>query len=84
MKNTEENLSLHKKISQFDWSELFKTKNTPLNEEEYKSIKNLVENTSIDEVNNIVTTPAYMDAKNISEAAEGIEKLVKQIILMVK
>ena len=53
MKNTEENLSLHKKISQFDWSELFKTKNTPLNEEEYKSIKNLVENTSIDEVNNI-------------------------------
>jgi enhancing lycopene biosynthesis protein 2 len=38
----------------------------------------------IDEENNIVTTPAYMDAKNISEAAEGIEKLVKQIILMVK
>tara|TARA_Y100000746_G_scaffold231991_1_gene247373 strand:- start:1897 stop:2556 length:660 start_codon:yes stop_codon:yes gene_type:complete len=38
----------------------------------------------IDEENNIVTTPAYMDAKNISEAADGIEKLVKQIILMVK
>ena len=44
----------------------------------------LVEEIVIDEVNNIVTTPAYMDAKNISKAAEGIEKLVKQIILMVK
>lgn len=44
----------------------------------------LVEEIVIDEVNNIVTTPAYMDAKNISEAAAGIEKLVKQIILMVK
>ena len=44
----------------------------------------LVEEIVIDEENNIVTTPAYMDAKNISEAAEGIEKLVKQIILMVK
>ena len=44
----------------------------------------LVEEIVIDEENNIVTTPAYMDAKNISEVAEGIEKLVKQIILMVK
>ena len=44
----------------------------------------LVEEIVIDEENNIVTTPAYMDAKNISEAAKGIEKLVKQIILMVK
>ena len=44
----------------------------------------LVEEIVIDEVNNIVTTPAYMDAKNISKAAEGIEQLVKQIILMVK
>ena len=44
----------------------------------------LVEEIVIDEENNIVTTPAYMDAKNISEAADGIEKLVKQIILMVK
>ena len=43
-----------------------------------------VEEIVIDEENNIVTTPAYMDAKNISEAADGIEKLVKQIILMVK
>ena len=44
----------------------------------------LAEEIVIDEENNIVTTPAYMDAKNISEAADGIEKLVKQIILMVK
>ena len=44
----------------------------------------LVEEIVIDEENNIVTTPAYMYAKNISEAAEGIEKLVKQIILMIK
>ena len=44
----------------------------------------LVEEIVIDEENNIVTTPAYMDAKNISEAAKGIEKLVNQIILMVK
>ena len=44
----------------------------------------LVEEIVIDKENNIVTTPAYMDAKNISEVAEGIEKLVKQIILMVK
>ena len=44
----------------------------------------LVEEIVIDEENNIVTAPAYMDAKNISEAAKGIEKLVKQIILMVK
>ena len=43
-----------------------------------------VEEIVIDKENNIITTPAYMDAKNISEAAEGIEKLVKQIILMVK
>ena len=39
---------------------------------------------SVVRLGNIVTTPAYMDAKNISEAADGIEKLVKQIILMVK
>ena len=44
----------------------------------------LVKEIVIDKENNIVTTPAYMDAKNISEVAEGIEKLVKQIILMVK
>ncbi len=43
-----------------------------------------VEEMVIDEENNIVTTPAYMDAKNISEASEVIEKLVEQSIIMVK
>lgn len=34
----------------------------------------------VDKENKIVTTPAYMLAKRISEAAEGIEKLVKAVI----
>lgn len=34
----------------------------------------------VDTENKIVTTPAYMLAKRISEAAEGIEKLVKEVI----
>ena len=34
----------------------------------------------VDRENKIVTTPAYMLAKRISEAAEGIEKLVKTVI----
>jgi len=34
----------------------------------------------VDRENKIVTTPAYMLAKRISEAAEGIEKLVKAVI----
>ena len=38
----------------------------------------------IDNENKIVTTPAYMNAESISEAAKGIEKLVDQIMLMVK
>ena len=38
----------------------------------------------IDNENSIVTTPAYMDAKSISEVAVGIEKLVGQVISMVK
>ena len=37
----------------------------------------------VDKKNNIVTTPAYMDAKNISEAAEGIEKLVSATLSLV-
>ena len=37
----------------------------------------------VDSENKIVTTPAYMEAKSISEFAEGIEKLVNQIISMV-
>jgi len=38
----------------------------------------------IDNENSIVTTPAYMDAKSISEVAVGIEKLVGQVISMVQ
>ena len=37
----------------------------------------------VDKENKIVTTPAYMLAKRISEAAEGIEKLVKAVIQLV-
>ena len=36
----------------------------------------------VDVKNRIVSTPAYMDAKSISEVAEGIEKLVNQIVSM--
>lgn len=36
----------------------------------------------IDEDKKIVTTPAYMEAISIKEAAEGIEKLVSQILIM--
>ena len=37
----------------------------------------------VDEEMKIVTTPAYMDAQSIKEAAEGIEKLVTQVLKMV-
>ena len=37
----------------------------------------------IDEENKIVTTPAYVEAKSIKEAADGIEKLVSKILAMV-
>ena len=37
----------------------------------------------IDEEKKIVTTPAYMEAKSIKEAAEGIEKLINQILSMI-
>ncbi|WP_163830950.1 isoprenoid biosynthesis glyoxalase ElbB [Spartinivicinus ruber] len=36
----------------------------------------------IDEKHKLVTTPAYMLANRISEAAEGIAKLVKQVIAL--
>lgn len=36
----------------------------------------------VDETNKIVSTPAYMLANSISEAAEGIEKLVKEVLEM--
>lgn len=34
----------------------------------------------VDEANKVVSTPAYMSAKTISEAAEGIEKLVAAVL----
>jgi enhancing lycopene biosynthesis protein 2 len=34
----------------------------------------------VDEANKVVSTPAYMDAKTISEAAEGIGKLVDAVL----
>ena len=37
----------------------------------------------IDEENKIVTTPAYVEAKSIKEAADGIEKLVSKILSMI-
>ncbi len=37
-----------------------------------------------DESKKIVTTPAYMLAEDITEAAAGIEKLVKKILSMIK
>jgi enhancing lycopene biosynthesis protein 2 len=37
---------------------------------------------SVDEQNRIVSTPAYMLAGSIAEAADGIEKLVKKVIEM--
>ena len=80
MKNTKENLNLHKKISQLDWSKLSKTKNTPLNDEEYKSIKNLIENTSIDEVNNIYIPLSSLLNNHIStlkDLSNGSDKLLK-------
>ena len=43
----------------------------------------LVSDIVIDEENKIITTPAYMEAINISETAEGIEKLVSTTISMV-
>lgn len=43
----------------------------------------LVEDIVVDKDNKIVSTPAYMLAGKISEAAEGIEKLVKEVLTMV-
>ena len=42
-----------------------------------------VEDIVIDKKNKVVSTPAYMLAQRISEAAEGIEKLVKEVLAMV-
>jgi len=38
----------------------------------------------IDEKNKIVTTPAYVEAQSIKEAAEGIEKLVDKVLEMIQ
>ena len=38
----------------------------------------------VDEDNNLVSSPAYMEAQSIKEAADGIEKLVKQVLSMIK
>jgi enhancing lycopene biosynthesis protein 2 len=38
----------------------------------------------IDKEKKIITTPAYMEAKSIKEAAEGIEKLVAEVLAMVE
>ena len=43
-----------------------------------------VRETVIDKKNKIVTTPAYMLAQNIAEAAAGIEKLVGEVMGMAK
>ena len=49
-----------------------------------KHIKCLVSEMIIDEDKKLVTTPAYMEAQSIKAAAEGIEKLVKQVLLMIE
>ena len=38
----------------------------------------------VDEKKNLVTKPAYMEAKTIKDAADGVEKLVKQVLSMIK
>ena len=41
-----------------------------------------VEDIVVDEDNKIVTTPAYMLAQNIAEAAAGIDKLVARVLVL--
>jgi enhancing lycopene biosynthesis protein 2 len=48
-----------------------------------KHVECKVNDIVVDDANKVVTTPAYMLANRISEAAEGIEKLVKKIVTMV-
>jgi enhancing lycopene biosynthesis protein 2 len=43
-----------------------------------------VEEIVVDEANRIVTTPAYMLGPTISKVAQGIEKLVAEILSMTK
>ena len=49
-----------------------------------KHIKCSVSEMIIDKDKKLVTTPAYMEAESIKEAAEGIEKLVKQVLSMIE
>ena len=49
-----------------------------------KHINCKVTDAVVDKKNKIVTTPAYMLATRISEAASGIEKLVKEVLALVK
>ena len=37
----------------------------------------------LDEQNKIVTTPAYVEAQSIQQAAEGIEKLIKKVLELI-
>ena len=37
----------------------------------------------VDEENKIVSTPAYVEAKSIKEAAAGIEKLVAKVLQLI-
>lgn len=41
-----------------------------------------VDDIVVDEENKVVTTPAYMLARNIAEAATGIEKLVARVLVL--
>ena len=41
-----------------------------------------VDDIVVDEENRIVTTPAYMLAQTIAEAATGIEKLVTRVLVL--
>lgn len=42
-----------------------------------------VQDVLVDKEKKIVSTPAYMEAKNMTEAADGIEKLVAEVLKMI-
>lgn len=42
-----------------------------------------VQDVLVDKEKKIVSTPAYMEAKNMAEAADGIEKLVAEVLKMI-
>lgn len=44
----------------------------------------LVQAIAVDEKNRIISTPAYMLAKRIFEVAEGVEKLVREVVKMIQ